>query len=151
MKKTLTGVAIAIAAATLLAQQRNTLPPLFTQRQLVADEKSTGCISCHIGIEPMHASRAVKLACTDCHGGDGITRVKEQAHVRSRFPEIWQRGGKPSTANPERSYTKTLSESPEFIRFINPGDNRVAQEACGSCYQKQVNAVPRSTMTTSSV
>src|SRR5213076_299309 len=28
---------------------------------------------------------------------------------------------------------------------------RVAQEACGSCHQKQVNAVPRSTMTTSGV
>src|SRR6185436_10367178 len=135
-----------VVAATLLAQQRNTLPPLFTQRQLVADEKSTGCVSCHTGIEPMHASAAVKLACTDCHGGDGITRVKEQAHVQPRLPELWR-----TSANPQRTYTKVLGESPEFIRFINPGDNRVAQEACGGCHQKQVNAVPRSTMTTSSV
>jgi hypothetical protein len=142
---------LGIAAMTLYAQNRNTLPPLFTQQQIVADEKSTGCISCHVGIEPMHASRAVKLACTDCHGGDGITRVKEQAHVKPRVAELWQRDGKPSTANPERSYTRLLKESPEFIRFINPGDNRVAQEACGGCHQKQVTAVPRSTMTTSSV
>jgi len=28
---------------------------------------------CHVGIEPMHASPAVHLTCTDCHGGRADT------------------------------------------------------------------------------
>lgn len=105
-----------------------------------------GCLSCHRGIEPMHASAAVQLSCTDCHGGNGTARVKEQAHVPPRHPEIWK-----TSANPPRTYTALLDESPEFVRFINPGDLRVAPETCGRCHAKQVNAVPRSTMTTSAV
>ena len=31
--------------------------------------KSEGCLSCHAGIEPMHASPSVRLGCIDCHGG----------------------------------------------------------------------------------
>ena len=138
----LAALGMTLGAAIVLAQT----PSLFTQTQTAADEKSTGCISCHSGIEPMHASRAVRLSCTDCHGGNGATRVKEEAHVKPRHPEIWT-----SSANPQRSYTALLQESAEFVKFINPGDLRVAQETCGGCHQKQVNAVPRSTMTTSAV
>ena len=150
---TLLGAAI-IVAITLVAQTTPPapdLPPLMRQTQSEADAKGAGCIGCHDGIEPMHASPAVKLACTDCHGGNGTSRVKEEAHVKPRHPEIWRRDGKPSTANPERTYTALLQESPEFVKFINPGDLRISQETCGGCHQKQVNAVPRSTMTTSSV
>src|SRR5262245_34851009 len=35
-----------------------------------ATARIRGCLTCHTGIEPMHASPAVKLACVDCHGGD---------------------------------------------------------------------------------
>ncbi len=94
----------------------------------------------------MHASTAVRLGCTDCHGGDASALKKEQAHVQPRFPELWK-----TSANPQRSYTNLLKESPEFVRFINPGDLRVARETCGRCHTKQTTAVPRSTMTTSSV
>jgi hypothetical protein len=59
--------------------------------------------------------------------------------------------GRLSSANPERSYTLLLAESPEFVRFINPGDLRVAQETCGPCHQEQVNRVLKSPMTTSSI
>ena len=142
-----TRAVVAVAALTLLAQApKPELPPLFTQTQDQADAKSTGCLSCHQGIEPMHASRAVKLGCTDCHSGNGMTRVKEEAHVKPLHPELW-----PTTANPQRTYTALLTESPELVKFINPGDLRVAQETCGGCHQKQVNAVPRSTMTTSAI
>ncbi len=48
----------------------------------------------------------------------------EQAHVSARFPKAW--GG--SSRNPERSYTLLNRESPEFLRFVNPGDLRVAAE-----------------------
>src|SRR5258706_12014795 len=121
-------------------------PPLMRQTQAEADAKSAGCLSCHNGIEPMHASAAVKLACTDCHGGDGTARTREAAHVKPLHPEIWK-----TSANPQRSYTALLKETPEFVKFVNPGDLRVSQETCGACHQRQVNAVPRSTMTTSAV
>ena len=105
-----------------------------------------GCLSCHNGIEPMHISTAVKLSCTDCHGGNGTTKDKKQAHIAPRNSAIWK-----TTANPPRTYTALLRESPEFVRFINPGDLRVAPEVCGRCHPSQVNAVPRSTMTTAAI
>src|SRR5438270_4768011 len=105
-----------------------------------------GCVSCHNGIEPMHISAAVKLSCVDCHGGNGTTKNKNEAHVAPRNPDIWK-----TTANPPRTYTALLRESPEFVRFINPGDLRVAPEVCGRCHPSQVNAVPRSTMTTAAI
>ena len=110
-----------------------------------------GCVTCHKAIEPMHASGAVRLGCVDCHGGNATATTKEAAHVQPRHPEIWTRDGKPSSANPERTYTRLLDESAEFVRFINPGDLRVAPETCGGCHPKQVAAVPRSTMTTTAV
>src|SRR2546430_48982 len=38
------------------------------QTQSEADRKSVGCLECHSGSEPMHASPYVVLGCTDCHG-----------------------------------------------------------------------------------
>jgi len=128
--------------------------------------KSAGCLDCHRGIEKMHTSPAVKLGCTDCHGGDATAQLpagaregsgeydeaKTRAHVAPRFPERWAgENGRRSAANPERTYTLLNRESPEFVRFINPGDLRVAQESCGACHQEQVNATLRSPMTTSSI
>src|SRR5216110_209325 len=75
-------LAAAVAALTIGAQSSPDLPPLMRQTQAEADAKSPGCISCHKGIEPMHASAAVKLACTDCHGGNGTATTKEAAHVK---------------------------------------------------------------------
>jgi hypothetical protein len=137
---------VTLAVIRIRAQSSPDLPPLMRQTQVEADEKSRGCMTCHQGIEPMHASAAVKLACTDCHGGDGTARTKDAAHVKPLHPEIWT-----TSANPKRSYTALLKESPEFVKFVNPGDLRVSQETCGGCHQRQVNAVPRSTMTTSAV
>ena len=45
----------------------------------------------------------------------------QQAHVWPRFPDAWGTSG-----NPVRSYTLLNHESPEFIRFVNPGDLRIA-------------------------
>src|SRR5678815_2718905 len=38
----------------------------------MAEPKSAGCVSCHTSSDQktMHASSAVVLACTDCHGGN---------------------------------------------------------------------------------
>ncbi|HUP46352.1 MAG TPA: hypothetical protein VM779_12660 [Thermoanaerobaculia bacterium] len=123
------------------------------------EPESDGCLSCHAGIEPMHASGAVRLTCIDCHGGNPAAgrsgaapgtaeyeRARQQAHVPPGNPLIWR-----TSANPPRTYTALLDESPEFVRFMNPGDLRVARQTCGGCHPRQVAAVPRSTMTTSAV
>jgi hypothetical protein len=118
--------------------------------------KLEGCISCHGLIEPMHkygttetldklkdGKDAVGLSCTACHGGNPVPRktsedpkeverVKAQAHVRAMFPREWRRAGKYSGANPERTNTLLIRESWEFVRFINPGDLRVAAKTCSS-------------------
>jgi hypothetical protein len=104
------------------------------------------CLTCHAGIEPMHASPNVRITCTECHGGNPTATTKEQAHIQPRNTTLWK-----TSANPQRTYTALLDESPEFVRFINPGDLRIARETCGKCHAKQTAAVPRSTMTTSSV
>ena len=46
---------------------------------------------------------------------------------------------------PERVYTLWLKESAEYIKFVNPGDLRVAAETCGriGCHAAEVRAVSR--------
>ncbi len=108
--------------------------------------KSDGCLTCHKGIERMHRSAAVKLACADCHGGNPFARTIEQAHVQPGEPGKWR-----NASNPERSYTLLNDERPEFIRFINPGDLRIADETCGSCHPQEVLRVKKSMMATSTL
>jgi hypothetical protein len=154
--------ALAWQPARLVAQTAAGMA-LIRQSPEAEARKSRGCVSCHGGIEPMHESDAVKLGCTDCHGGNpdavlpagspaaDYERIKNEAHVQPRHPEAWMRDGKRSSANPERSYTLLNRESPEFIRFVNPGDLRVARESCGSCHVRETNNVPKSTMATAAV
>ncbi len=120
--------------------------------------RSAGCLDCHRGIEDMH-NGAINLGCTDCHGGDAAVRrapevsqgsssyeeAKNRAHVQPRFPEKWK-----GSANPERSYALLNRESPEFIRFVNPGDLRVADLSCGTseCHANDAHNVNRSMMKT---
>ncbi|MBP6854031.1 MAG: hypothetical protein KA164_20720, partial [Rhodoferax sp.] len=110
----------------------------------------------------MHANPGVVLGCTDCHGGNaGVKRppdtlrsdksyigAMEQAHVLPRYPFQWNY---PSSSNPPGSYTRLNRESPQFIRFINPGDLRVARESCGACHLPIVQASERSLMATSAM
>jgi hypothetical protein len=105
----------------------------------------------------MHPTGTVHLGCTDCHGGNAEARVspgtqpgspeyaqaKEKAHVQPRNTEWRNR-----SALPERVFTEWLRESKEYVRFVNPGDLRVAAEACGSagCHASEVRAVSTSMM-----
>jgi hypothetical protein len=132
--------------------------PLFNMSQEEADRRSAGCVDCHKGIEDMH-NGAITIGCIDCHGGNAEARLpqgssqgsapyeeaKKKAHVQPRYPEFWN-----SPANPERPYMLTLKESAEFIRFINPGDLRVASLSCGTagCHVGDVHNVQKSMMTT---
>src|SRR5581483_7442279 len=42
-------------------------------------------------------------------------------------------------------------ESPEFIRFVNPSDYRVARESCGACHLPEIQAAERSLMSTAAM
>ncbi|HYN85405.1 MAG TPA: hypothetical protein VER32_09140 [Pyrinomonadaceae bacterium] len=114
-----------------------------------------GCIACHGQTEPMHATRDGRLedgkdgqglSCTYCHGGNPFGKTEDEAHVRPRFPERWRRDGRASSANPERSNTLLADESREFVRFVNPGDLRVANVTCGECHAAETSANSNSMM-----
>ncbi len=138
-----------------------TPPAPAQQTKASAEAKSEGCQSCHASTDQltMHGNEGVIIGCTDCHGGDASVRkpastvqgapayqtALDQAHVPPRYPEFWHY---PDSATPERSYTKLNMESPEFIRFINPGDYRVVRDACGACHLSQILAAERSLMAT---
>ena len=130
------------------------------QSQEAADLKSTGCMSCHTATdEPtMHPTKTVHLGCTDCHGGNSSVSnpfgtssksakyksAKEKAHVLPRDPIFRDR-----SAIPERVFTRWLKESYEYVKFVNPGDLRVAPETCGAigCHASETRAVSTSMMT----
>ncbi|MBT8115888.1 MAG: hypothetical protein KJP04_10915, partial [Arenicella sp.] len=57
----------------------------------------------------------------------------------------------PSSANPPHAYALLNKESPEYVRFVNPGDYRVAEEACGACHLPIIKAAKRSLMSTSAM
>jgi hypothetical protein len=209
-------------------------------------------MSCHKGIEnpSMHESTAVKIGCTDCHGGNSEATHKEEAHVHPRGhwysqrptvtkewrvpgeeakkegaeapadgankgaqAKIAKKESKPvsvstrendsafvpvddtkpepakaadakpaetkgdekaepahetahetttthasegdeedhshhyeTAANPKRPGVAWIMESPEFVRFVNPGDLRVARYSCGECHEVEVKNVPKSMM-----
>src|SRR6266446_4175307 len=117
--------------------------PFCGQSQEEADRKSSGCVSCHTSTdEPtMHPTKTVHIGCADCHGGNSSISIasrvapnspeynsaKEKAHVQPRDTSFKNR-----STLPERTYTKWLKESAEYVKFVNPGDLRVAPETCGT-------------------
>ena len=145
-----------------LSNQAADQPPsgLRGQSQAEADLKSSGCISCHTSTdEPtMHPTKTVYLGCVDCHGGDSSIRpspgtapnspdynsAKEKAHVQPRDASLRDR-----SALPERMFTGWLKESAEYVKFVNPGDLRVAPETCGpvGCHPSETRAASTSMMT----
>jgi hypothetical protein len=134
-------------------------PAPRTQDWDAAEAKSAGCVSCHTDSDrkTMHSTPAVMLGCTDCHGGNaGIVgdaslahddpryvAARDKAHVLPKYPKAWHW---PSSANPKRSYTLLNLESPEYVRFVNPSDYRVARDSCGACHIETIEAAERSLM-----
>jgi hypothetical protein len=135
-------------------------PAAQTEKQ--ADAKSSGCLSCHTVTDrhTMHANPGVVLGCTDCHGGNASVvgegkpedasyrSALDAAHIQPRNEKYWKY---PSSANPQGSYAKLNQEHPAYIRFINPGDLRVARDACGACHLPIIQAQERSLMATSAM
>ncbi|MFK7896037.1 MAG: hypothetical protein AB8G23_09395 [Myxococcota bacterium] len=129
------------------------------QTEAMASTKSAGCQSCHTKSDSasMHPQRSVVLGCTDCHGGDAgvqlttdaaqgsaaFEEVMNRAHVQPSMPETWK-----ERRNEVRTYALLNLESPEYVRFINPSDYRVADEACGACHKTIIEKAKRSIMAT---
>ena len=113
-----------------------------------AAAKSQGCLHCHTDAHDPHKQPGkpltVQLGCVDCHGGDAATTQKSLAHVHPRYHDVWVNSG-----NPVRSYTVLNHERPEFVRFVNPGDLRIAHLSCGlsGCHPQETLAVRKSMMT----
>lgn len=110
-----------------------------------ADAKSVGCLTCHEGIEKMHTSERVQLGCTDCHGGNGTATTKGEAHVRPVKWENADRIGR-STTFPSDDHASWMRLSYDYVKFVNPGDLRVADETCGGCHPNQTYATKKSMM-----
>ncbi len=126
--------------------------------------KSKGCQSCHTTTDSnsMHDTPAVRLGCSDCHGGNstvtlsgdlkpgsaGYRAIEARAHVQPRHPREWNSVG---GANPQRSYALLNHESPAFIRFFNPADYRVVRESCGACHMQIIDKALRSLMATNAM
>jgi len=126
-------------------------------------QPSDSCLACHAGIEAMHSftrapARALPadfgqrgmdregLTCVDCHGGNGALAAgaapdRNAAHVRPRNHKLFA-----SSANPQDSYAALNEESPEFVRFMNPADFRIADETCGRCHAEILSAARKSVM-----
>ena len=115
---------------------------LYRQSKQEANAKSASCIQCHSDVGSMHPPNTVSIGCTDCHGGNANDFSKKGAHIQPRYPEMWS-----TSANPVRSYALLNHESPEFVRFANPGDLRVAHIACGQCHANEVLQLRKSIMT----
>jgi hypothetical protein len=92
-----------------------------------ANAEDSGCVSCHEGIEPMHPQ--AELSCVDCHGGDGASRNKLEAHA------------KPPPGNGKDERVADPDADLSWRRFRNPMDLRVAKLACGPCHEEQVRNV----------
>ena len=124
-----------------------------------------GCETCHqpldehgkpAGLEGGHPWK--ELECTACHGGDPDTLEQDKAHVPPPINDgkvlPIQKHLQP---NAPLRYIRNLqsgdldklaAKRPDYLQFVNPGDLRVAEKACGGeCHGPTVEAVKRSMMT----
>jgi hypothetical protein len=121
-----------------------------------------GCADCHggnpnisrpanaaISFGPSQAETPVGLAghapAVNRSTDPAYQAAMDTAHVQPNHPEVWHW---PASAKPERSYTALNHESPEFIRFLNPSDYRIAHYACGACHEAEIKQTQRSLMST---
>ncbi|MFO0985574.1 MAG: hypothetical protein U1E76_28210 [Planctomycetota bacterium] len=119
-----TAGALATACVVVLVQA------VAPQSSAKGPRADPGCTSCHAGIEEMHPKYA--LTCVDCHGGNGTSTLKETAHV------------KPTATWPSDERVVPRDFDPGFVRFKNPTDLRIADQACGTCHGDAVRHVTRS-------
>ena len=144
---------VALSMLLVLSSDRvSAKPPQPQEHVRAAPEQgavSEGCISCHTQTDSatMHETGTVKITCVDCHGGNGeivaprgsqadsadYKSAKARAHVVSK-------NSRDDLATGRRVYTDWLKENLEYIRFVNPGDLRIADKTCGTsgCHASEV-------------
>ena len=145
--------------STTQEQDGQRKPLRLSQSQAEVDAKSAGCQSCHTATDnvTMHVSQSVHIGCADCHGGDPTVRVADNLATKSAEYQSAKRRAHPhpkalaggNSANPVRAYTNWLQEDWNYIKFVNPGDLRVAATTCGTsgCHSSEVQKVRTSMMT----
>jgi len=114
------------------------------------------CLTCHDPIEQAHPTTDGLAAgdCTPCHGGDGEATDKELAHVLPPSEEEYDAIRGEGKGEAPVGYLKDLAPDqldqfdPAYVRFINPGDIRANEAACGECHPEQVANQRNSVMTT---
>ena len=119
----------------------------------------SGCLGCHRpideegvahGIEQAHPDvEGGPLTCVECHGGNPDARAQSEAHVKPLSGGV--------------GYVRNLSAGElddvdrDYLRFVNPGEYRVAKRGCGSgspragegsCHQDLVDTVLTNPMAT---
>jgi hypothetical protein len=161
------GIVVATAVLCLVTSQKvpsvsaqGSENVLLVQSQAEADRKSAGCLTCHTSTDSptMHVTGTVRLGCIDCHGGNSEARVASEIPQNSAAYTDAKRRAHPqasnskdarSSVNPERIYTGWLKENWDYVRFVNPGDLRVAEKTCGrsGCHSAEVRRVQMSMMT----
>ncbi|TVQ61937.1 MAG: hypothetical protein EA379_05865 [Phycisphaerales bacterium] len=127
-----------------------------------------GCTDCHGGdatiFSPMPEPGRPGAPGTPIEDREYLLAM-QRAHIQPRNPEAWyglehltdgraigaaHGHADPLTLhgsrNPENTYALLNQETPEFIRFVNPGDLRVADYSCGACHAQEVAVVRRSMM-----
>ena len=97
------------------------------------------------GAEEAHGPSPYAADCPAPLDDAGYRAALDAAHVQPRYPETWHY---PYSRNPENSFALLNLESPEFVRFVNPSDYRVAREACGACHLPIIQASERHLMST---
>ena len=93
-----------------------------------------GCLACHSLIEESHAN--VKIACTDCHGGDYMATTQEAAHVHTDGTVVYDDSVPP------------IDKDLAYQQFVNPSNLRVADKTCGRCHEAHIDDVKKSLMST---
>ena len=91
------------------------------------EDFDSSCQFCHQNTEDALEEEAhpwASLSCVDCHGGNKDAFTQEEAHV-------------PRPAMVTTSYRHLATEQmnaldSDYLRFVNPGDLRVAEISCGS-------------------
>jgi len=143
-RRWMVGIAALAVAALGFGYQADKPAPYQSAAEAAA--KSAGCITCHKTTDSatMHLSGAVTLGCTDCHGGNAAATTKAEGHPKPKLPWLFK-----TSANPVRANADWLKESAEYVKFVNPGDLRVAHETCGqqACHPAEVRNVRTSMMT----
>jgi hypothetical protein len=134
----------ATSSVTVGNREEDSARPQEAKKKPTNNPRSIGCVVCHTGSESMHidGDDELDIGCADCHGGDPKELVdKKKAHVQPRTLKAKE------TANPTRIAANWNKESDEYIRFVNPGDPRAADAACGKCHEREVMWMKKNMMT----